>query len=101
MTIRIKDTDSLDINVAVKDQDTGLAKDISSATTTATFKKNDGLTTVAATISVTSATDGEFTASVATGGLSTGIWQFLAELQIAGKDQVVAEEDILVSGGMS
>lgn len=100
MTIRIRDTDSLDINVSVKDQDTGLAKDISAATTTGVFKSNDGVTTVNATIAVTSAADGEFTASVATGGLSTGVWQFLAELQIAGKDQVVAEEDIIVSDGM-
>jgi len=100
MTIFIKDTDSLDIEVSVNDQDTGLDKDITSATTTGTFKKNDG-TIVAATIAVTGATAGEFTASVATGGLSAGIWQFMAELQIGGKDQVVAEEDILVSAGMS
>jgi len=100
MTISIKDTDSLDILVSVNDEDTGLDKDISTATTTGTFKKNDG-TSVAATIAVTDATAGEFTASVATGLLSAGIWQFLAELQIAGKDQVVAEEDIIVSAGMS
>ena len=100
MTITMFDTDSLDIEVSVNDQDTGLDKDITSATTTGTFKKNDG-TIVAATIAVTDATAGEFTASVATAGLSAGIWQFLAELQIAGKDQVVAEEDIIVSSGMS
>ena len=100
MTIFMKDTDSLDIEVSVKDQDTGLDKDITAATTTGTFKKNDG-TTVPATIAVTSATAGEFTASVATAGLSAGIWQFLAELQIAGKDQVVAEVDISVAAGMS
>jgi hypothetical protein len=100
MTIKMFDTDSLDIQVSVKDQSTGLDKDITTATTTGTFKKNDG-TSVAATIAITDAAAGEFTASVATGGLSAGIWQFLAELQIAGKDQIVAEEDISVSAGMS
>jgi hypothetical protein len=100
MTISIKATDSLDILVSVKDEDTGLDKDITTATTTGRFRKNDG-TIVAATIAVTNATAGEFTASVATGLLSAGVWQFLAELQIAGKDQVVAEEDIIVSAGMT
>jgi len=101
MTIKMFDTDSLDINVSVIDDATGLDKDTTGATTTATFKKNDG-TSVAATIAVVSATVApQFTASVATAGLSAGIWQFLAELQIAGKDQVVAEEDIIVSAGMS
>ena len=101
MTIKMFDTDSLDINVSVIDEATGLDKDTTSATATGTFKKNDGITTVAATIAVVSATVApQFTASVATAGLSAGVWQFLAELQEAGKDQVVAEEDIIVSGGM-
>lgn len=100
MTVPMKTTDSLDIEVSVNDEDTGLAKSLASATATGIFRKNDG-TIVAATIVVTDAAAGEFTASVATGGLSAGIWQFLAELEIAGKDQVVAEEDIIVSAGMS
>jgi len=50
---------------------------------------------------VTDAVAGEFTASIASGGLSAGIWQFLAGVTIGGKDQVVAEEDIIVSAGMS
>jgi len=101
MTVPIKTTDSLDILVEVGDEDNpGDRKSLAAATTAGIFKKNDG-TIVAATIVVTDAVAGEFTASIASGGLSAGIWQFLAGVTIGGKDQVVAEEDIIVSAGMS
>ena len=95
MTIEIHENDTLEILVTVIDKTTSLAKDISGATITAVAANIRGSTLTAVT-AITSAVDGEFTATFAADIFTIGQWTFQARAVIGSEDQIVSDELIQV-----
>ena len=99
MSVTIKVGSTLECLVTVTDDTTGLATDITGATITAKALLSDGKavqTIKTATIAITDATAGKFTATFSLTDFSLGKWIFQARVVLGAESEVVVESHIQI-----